>query len=326
MKICIFGMGAVGGHFGARLAAAGHDVSAVARGENLAALCRNGVTLHSQGDNINAPVRASDKSENLGVQDVVISTLKANSLTDLANGIAPLLGSDTPVVFAQNGIPWWYDIGLSIARPAPPDLGKLDPGGTLRRAVTPERVIGGIINSPNEMTAPGVVQHTSPRQSVLSIGEPDDRDSDRTAELRAVLQAAGLISETIADIRQTIWSKLVINMTASTLSLLTGHQVSVIREQARVRALYPRVAQEAISIAAAHGIVLDFDPQAHIERVPDHTPSIQQDYERGRPMELDSMLFVPLAFGAAAGVDTPCLDMIAALAAVQAQDKGLYEA
>ena len=196
----------------------------------------------------------------------------------------------------------------------------------MRRAVTPERVIGGIINSPNEMTAPGVVQHTSPRQSVLSIGEPDNRDSDRTAELRAVLQAAGLISETIADIRQTIWSKLVINMTASTLSLLTGHQVSVIRKQARVRALYPRVAQEAIAIAAAHGIVLDFDPQAHIERVPDHTPSIQQDYERGRPMELDSMLFVPLAFGAAAGVDTPCLDMIAALAAVQAQDKGLYEA
>ena len=137
MKICIFGMGAVGGHFGARLAAAGHDVSAVARGENLAALCRNGVTLHSQGDNINAPVRASDKSEDLGVQDIVISTLKANSLTDLANGIAPLLGSDTPVVFAQNGIPWWYDIGLSSDRPAPPDLGKLDPGGTLRRAVTP---------------------------------------------------------------------------------------------------------------------------------------------------------------------------------------------
>ena len=176
MKICIFGMGAVGGHFGARLAAAGHELSAVARGENLAALRRDGITLHSRGDTINTPVRASDNTADLGVQDVVISTLKATSLSGLADNIAPLLGPDTPVIFAQNGIPWWYDIGISSDRPAPPDLGKLDPGGALRKAVGPERVIGGIINSPNEMTAPGVVQHTSPRQSVLSIGEPDDRD------------------------------------------------------------------------------------------------------------------------------------------------------
>jgi 2-dehydropantoate 2-reductase len=324
MKICIFGMGAVGGHLGARLSAAGHEVSAVARGENLAILRRDGIILHSNGETITAPVRASDNTNDLGVQDVVISTLKATGLPDLANGVAPLLGADTPVIFAQNGIPWWYDMGLSNTRPAPPDLASLDAGGALRRAIAKERVIGGIINSPNEMIAPGVVRHTSKRQSALSIGERDDSDSGRIAELRAVLQGAGIKSDQITDVRQTIWSKLVINMTASTLSLLTGHQVSVIRKQARIRAIYPRVAREAMAIAAAHGISLDFEPEAQIQRAPDHTPSIRQDYELDRPLELESLLFVPLAFGAAAGVDTPCLDTIAALAALQAQDKGLY--
>lgn len=324
MKICIFGMGAVGGHFGARLAAAGHEVSAVARGDNLTALRRDGITLHSQGDTITAPVNASDDTQELGVQDLVISTLKATGLPDLASDVAPLLGAETPVIFAQNGIPWWYDLGLANTRPSPPDLDSLDPGGALRRAVTPDRIIGGIINSPNEMTAPGVVRHTSPRQSVLSVGERDDSDSARIRELRAVLDGAGIISETVADIRHMIWSKLVINMTASILSLLTGHQVSLIRTQAPIRALYPRVAEEAMAIAAAHGIALDFNPQAQIKRAPDHTPSIRQDYELDRPMELDSLLFVPLAFGAVAGVDTPCLDTMAALAALQAQNKGLY--
>ena len=125
MKICIFGMGAVGSHFGARLAAAGHDVSAIARGENLTALQRDGVTLHSLGETITAPVRASDNTQDLGVQDVVISTLKATSLPDLAKDIAPLLDPDTPVVFAQNGIPWWYDMGLAASRPAPPSRARL---------------------------------------------------------------------------------------------------------------------------------------------------------------------------------------------------------
>lgn len=318
MKICIFGMGAVGGRFGARLAAAGHAVSAVARGENLAALRRDGITLHSLGETIRAPLRVSDSTQDLGPQDLVISTLKATSLPDLARGIAPLLGPETPVVFAQNGIPWWYDMGLSEARPALPDLASLDPGGALRSAVAPERVIGGMIYSPNEMVAPGVVRHTSPRQSGLTIGETDDSDSDRIGELRAALEGAGIKSDRTADIRQAIWSKLILNMTGSIISLLSGHQVSVVRKQARLRTLYPRMTGEAIAIAAANGIALDFDAEAQMQRLPDHTPSIRQDYELGRPMELECLLHVPLAFGAAQGVDTPCLDTVAALATVLA--------
>ena len=106
MRICIFGMGAVGGHFGARLAAAGHEVSAVARRENLTRIQADGINLRSGDETVHAQVRASDRPADLGVQDVVICALKATALPDFAAGAAPLLGPDSAVVFAQNGIPW----------------------------------------------------------------------------------------------------------------------------------------------------------------------------------------------------------------------------
>ncbi|MCX7151497.1 MAG: hypothetical protein NT115_02950 [Proteobacteria bacterium] len=135
----MFGAGAVGGHFAARLAAAGNDVSVVARGANLAALRENGVVLHAGEERIAARVRASERPEELGAQDVILVTLKATSLPSLAAGVAPLLGPATFVVFAQNGVPWWYAQGLSPSRPRPPDLSRLDPGGVLARAIAPEQ-------------------------------------------------------------------------------------------------------------------------------------------------------------------------------------------
>src|ERR1700749_4631768 len=149
MRICIFGAGAVGSHFAVRLALAGHDVSCVMRGPHLEAVEANGLTLRGGGTEFPARVNASDDPAALGPQDVVISTLKANGLGALVTGLPPLLRGDTAIVFAQNGIPWWYDIGLSADQPPPPDLGFLDPGAKLRSAVSKERIIGGVIFSSN---------------------------------------------------------------------------------------------------------------------------------------------------------------------------------
>jgi 2-dehydropantoate 2-reductase len=142
MRICIFGAGAVGSHFAVRLAQAGHDVSCVMRGPHLQAVKTNGLTLRVGKGEVTAEINASDDPAALGPQDVVISTLKATGIAGLASGLKPLLRDDTPVVFAQNGIPWWYDIGLSAAHPPTPDLVFLDPGGRLRAAVPKERIIG----------------------------------------------------------------------------------------------------------------------------------------------------------------------------------------
>ena len=139
MKICVYGAGAVGGHFAAQLAAAGHEVSAIARGDHLAALRANGITLLKGERRIEGKVRATDRPADIGAVDVVLATLKATALGALAAGIAPLLGPRTLVVFAQNGIPWWYAQGLSSERPKPPDLSALDPGGKLARLFVVER-------------------------------------------------------------------------------------------------------------------------------------------------------------------------------------------
>ena len=158
MRICIFGSGAVGSHFAVRLALAGHDVSCVMRGPHLEAVKAKGLTLRVGDAEFQARVRASDDPATLGPQDLVISTLKANALGSLVTGLPPLLRHDTAIVFAQNGIPWWYDLGLPSDHPPPPDLGFLDPGRRLRAVVSRERIIGGVIFSSNEVVEPGVVE------------------------------------------------------------------------------------------------------------------------------------------------------------------------
>ena len=323
MRICIFGAGAIGSHFAVRLALAGHDVSCVMRGPHLEAVKAHGLTLRVGNGEFLAKLRASNDPAALGPQDLVISTLKANSLSSLVIGLPPLLRDDTAVVFAQNGIPWWYDIGLGPDHPPPPDLGFLDPGGRLRTVVSRERIIGGVVYSSNEVVAPGIVFNASPERNRLLIGECDDRSSPRIERLRDVLEKASIHSPPVARIRQAIWSKLLTNMSMSVLCLVTGQTAKAVRDDPALREVVPRLLDEANSVGQSCF--------AEVQRVtrsgpaPDHKPSILQDYERGRPMEIDALVTAPAAFARAAGRSTPMLDLLAALAIRQARDKGLYE-
>lgn len=318
MRICVFGLGAIGGHLAARLAAAGHEVCAVARGETLARVRSDGLILKSRGETFRARIAVSDDPAELGRQDIVLSTVKTTALPSLAAGVAPLLGPDTPVVFAQNGIPWWYARGIDPARRPPPDLSHLDPGG----ALAPDRIIGAVIQSSNEVIEPGVVLHENDTRNTLLVGRADDRANGPVDALRAALNAAGIDSPPVADIRQAIWNKLLINMTASIICLVTGQRATVVRDDDRIGALFVRAAREGMAMAAAHGIdVSGFQPEAFRPIAHDHMPSIRQDFDRGRPLELDTMLLAPLAFARAAGVDTPSLDALAAIAVRQNLDR-----
>src|SRR6201996_8730069 len=248
MRICIFGAGAVGSHFAVRLAEAGHDVSCVIRGPHLAAMQARGLTLRVGEKATRAKVKASDDPSTLGPQDLVISTLKATGVASLASGLKPLLGADTPVIFAQNGIPWWYDIGLPASHPPTPDLAFLDPGGALRAAIPKARIIGGVIFSSNEVIAPGVVANLSPDRNMLLIGECDDRSSERITQFRAILEQAGIESPPVAQIRESIWSKLLTNMSMSVLCLLTGQTARAVREDPALRDVVPHLLAEAQAV------------------------------------------------------------------------------
>lgn len=234
MRICVFGAGAVGGHLAAKLAARGNDVSVVARGAHLEAMRAKGIVLQHGREVIAGKVKASERSAPLGAQDFVLVSLKANLLAAFAEQAKPLLGPDTGVVFVQNGIPWWYAQGVSAQRQRPPDLSFLDPGGLLARAVAPERVIGAVVFSANDVIEPGVIQSHTPGNNMLCVGEADDRRSARIAALREALTGADLHSPPVPDIRQVMWSKLVINLGTSTLAVLAE---ATVREMVEDRAL-----------------------------------------------------------------------------------------
>jgi 2-dehydropantoate 2-reductase len=322
MRICIFGAGAVGGHFAVQLALAGHEVSCVMRGRHLEAVKARGLALRVGDVEFTAAIRASDDPAMLGPQDIVISTLKATGVGALAAGLPPLLRDDTAVVLAQNGIPWWYDIGLPPDHPAPPNLGFLDPDGRLRAAIAKERIIGGVIFSSNEVIAPGVVANLSPDRNMLLVGECDDRRSERIELLRAALIGASIDSPPVARIRETIWSKLLTNMSMSVLCLLTGQTARAVRDDPALCDVIPRLLDEANSIAQNY--IPEVKRVTRSGPAPDHKPSILQDYELGRAMEIDVLVRAPAAFARAAGLSTPMLDLMAALAIRQARDKGLY--
>jgi 2-dehydropantoate 2-reductase len=324
MRICIFGAGAVGSHIAVRLALAGHDVSCVMRGPHLEATKANGLTLRVGENAFTARVKASDNPATLGVQDVVISTLKANALESLVAGLPPLLHGDTSIVFAQNGIPWWYDIGLPADHPPVPDLGFLDPGGRLRSIVARERIVGGVIFSSNEVVAPGVAKNVSLDRNMVTVGECDDRSSKRIEDLRAVFEQASIQSPPAQHIRETIWSKLLTNMSMSVLCVLTGQTARAVRDEPALRDVIPRLLDEANNIGQSY--IPDVKRITRSGPAPDHKPSILQDYELGRPMEIDALVRAPQAFARAAGLSTPMLDFMAALVTRQARDKGLYQA
>jgi 2-dehydropantoate 2-reductase len=322
MRICIYGSGAVGSHFAVRLALSGHEVSCVMRGPHLEAVKANGLTLRVGDAEFSARVKASDEPVALGPQDVVISTLKATGLSALATGLPPLLRDDTVIVFAQNGIPWWYDIAIAADHPPTPDLGFLDPGGALRATVSRDRIIGGVIFSSNEVLAPGVVANLSPDRNLLLIGECDDREGARIERLRAVLEGASIGSAPVPRIRETIWSKLLTNMSMSVLCVITGQTARGVREDPAMREVVPRLLEEADSIARS--CFPDVKRVTRTGPAPNHKPSLLQDYELGRAMEIDTLVRAPQAFAKAAGLSTPMLDLLAALAVRQARDKGLY--
>jgi len=235
-------------------------------------------------------------------------------------------------VFVQNGVPWWYAQGIDgetrFRRPRPPDLSRLDPGGVLARTISPERVIGAVVYSSNDLVAPGEIVNHSAGRNMLVVGEKDDRQTPRIAALRALLTEAGLHSPAAPDIRQAVWDKLLINF-GSTLCVPLGEPISALVEDPRLHSARERLFAEGRAIAHAHGVRPEDAPRRpgggkQISGASQHKPSMLQDYELGRPMEVEAILATPCAFAHAAGVEAPALESLTAVTARLAARKGLY--
>jgi 2-dehydropantoate 2-reductase len=315
MKICVFGAGAVGGNLAALLAVGGAEVSVVARGPHLAAMRDRGILLRWKGETIRVPVRASADPATLGQQDAVIVTLKAPSLAGAAPGIATLLGPETPVVFAVNGIPWWY-------RPRTgPALDMLDPDGAIERHIGRARALAGVLFMSCTVTSPGEIDMAGDTNGVV-LGEIEGGASARLAALAAPLRAGGIWVDEAADVRVALWRKLGLNLASGPLAVLGGVALPALYAEDAVAEAAGALLAETSLIAAAEGVTAGTDPTLYLAnaRTLRHKPSILQDYEAGRPMEIAALLNAPLEIARRHGVAAPVLGLIAGLVRVRARE------
>jgi 2-dehydropantoate 2-reductase len=325
MRICVFGAGAIGGYVAARLAGKGEvDLSLVARGPHLKAMQTTGLRLVEAGEEQVLKVRAEEDPAKLGPQDYVFLALKAHSVPGVVKAMQPLIGPDTAVVTAQNGVPWWY-----FHRLAGPHEGtrleSVDPGGTIWDGIGPERAIGCVVYPATEVDAPGTIRHVEGDR--FPLGEPSGDRSERVLALSKALVAAGLKAPVRSDIRSDIWVKLWGNVSFNPISALTGATLEEIVGDPATRAVARNMMVEAQAIGEALGVRFPVDVDRRIEgagAVGAHKTSMLQDLERGRPMEIDALVAAVTELGALTGLATPTVDTVLALVRQLARLRGCY--
>jgi 2-dehydropantoate 2-reductase len=323
-RVAIVGAGAIGGWMGVRLSHTGCIVSALARGDTLAALQRDGLQLHQDGQLLGAPVTAATSAAALGVQDLVIVAVKAPALAGLARAIEPLIGRHTVVLTAMNGVPWWFFNGFGGER-AGTRLVTVDPQGEIERAIPARHVIGGVVHASCSVDAPGVIRHHFGHG--LIIGEPSGESSERVAVLADLLRRAGFDASVSPQIQKDVWYKLWGNMTVNPVSALTGATTDRILGDDLVRGFISRVMLEARAIGTSIGIPIDQQPEdrhAVTLKLGAFKTSMLQDVEAGKPVELDALVSAVRELGQITQVPTPFTDALLGLARLKAQSLGLY--
>lgn len=324
MKICIFGAGAIGGYLGVVLQRAGCDVSMIARGVHLEAMRSKGVVLQMDGEEYHARPHCTDDPSELGPQDYVIVCLKAHSIPGIVERMEPLLGNDTSVVTAVNGIPYWYFHGHGDAWEGS-TLESIDPGGKQWRILGPERAIGCVVNPATEVVEPGIIKHVYGNK--FPLGEPCGTRSERVTRLASAMEAAGLKAPVVDNIRDEIWLKLWGNLCFNPISALTGATLGQIASDPDTRALAKCMMLEAKEIGDKLGVHFRVDVERRINgagAVGDHKTSMLQDLERGRPMEIDALVTVVQELGRLVSTPTPTIDAVLALVRQRGRVAGAY--
>lgn len=324
MKAVIYGAGAIGGWIGVKLAQAGHDIGVVARGATLAALREHGLRLIEGGETRTVRVRAAEDPAELGVQDLVVVAVKGPAMASVAAHIAPLLGPQTLVLTAMNGVPWWFCDGLG-GDFAGKRLKSVDPDGAIAAAIPGEQTVGCVVHASCLVEAPGVIRHH--QGNGLIVGEAAGRPSERVKALTEALVAAGFNASMSEQIQRDVWYKLWGNMTMNPISAMTGATTDRILSDELVRNFVTSIMLEAKEIGARFGIPIDQAPQdrhAVTLKLGAMKTSMLQDVEARKPVELDALVSAVRELGQLTGVQTPYTDALLGLARLHASTLGLY--
>lgn len=324
-RICVYGAGGVGGYMAARLARAGRDVTVIARGSHLDRIRSAGLTIRTQDNEFTVRIPASDTIADFQPFDVIIITAKGPSLPAIAETLAPYLGSATSVLFATNGVQWFYGDqfvpdGLTI------DTSRLDVDGRLHRLIGAERSFGTVVRSSNVVVEPGVVFNSG--GGAYIVGEAVSREENRLNALISLLTVDGALFTGTTDIRRDMWKKLVRNTAVALLCGLTHSSPGIAFSDPGTAPLALAAMGEVASVAASHGFTDLIDLNAEVEIVSKMTamkPSIVQDLELGRMVELDAQVLIVLDFARQAGVPVPVLSILAPVLLQKARMARCYD-
>jgi 2-dehydropantoate 2-reductase len=322
MKVAVIGLGAVGGLIAARLVRAGHEVSALARGETLARVRADGLALEGASGSFTVPLAASDDAADLGPQALVVLAVKAPALPAVAAVISPLLGARTVLLPAMNGVPWWF---LPAAMPTALPLDSVDPGGRLLAQLPLERVLGCVVHLAASTPAPGRVRHNVGER--LIVGEAVGGASTRVDAVCATLASAGFQAEASTDVRRDVWYKLWGNMTINPVSALTGATTDAILDDALVREFVLRCMAEAAAIGACVGCPIAQSGEERLDLTRElggFRSSMLQDADAGRPIELDALVTAVHEIAARVGIVAPNIAALLGLTRLMARRRGLY--
>jgi 2-dehydropantoate 2-reductase len=310
MRFAVVGAGAIGAFVGAMLTRSGEDVTLIARGAHLYAMRERGVHVRGALGEFEARPAATDDPASVGAVDVVLLTLKAHSLIEMAPRLAPLLGPETCIVTAQNGIPWWYFYRHG-GKWEGTHLESVDPGGIISRSIDSARVIGSVVYPSTIIAEPGVIEHIEGTR--FAIGEPDGSKSERCRRVADAFIKAGLRCPIRADIRHDLWVKLMGNVAFNPISALTRATLIEIVQFPETRALAAGIMTEAESVARKLGIDLGISVEQRIEgaeKVGHHKTSMLQDLEAGRPLELEAIVGSVVELGSKLGLSLPCTEAV----------------
>jgi len=325
MKICIYGAGAIGGWIGAGLAQAGERLNVVARGATLDVLQRDGLSLMRGDVRTRVPVNAVADPEALGAQDLVVIAVKAPALAAVAERIGPLIGPDTIVLVAMNGVPWWFLEGGFGGEITGRRLAAVDPDGAIAKAIPARNVIGCVVHASCSLDGPGVVRHHF--GNGLIVGEPSGEATPRAQALVELLTRAGINTTLSPQIQKDVWFKLWGNMTVNPISALTGATTDLIMGDDYVRGFISAVMLEAKEIGRRIGIEITQSPEDRHEvtkKLGAFKTSMLQDVEAGRSVELDALVTVVRELGELTEVVTPFTDALLGLARLRTRQLGLY--
>lgn len=315
MKIAVIGAGAIGGLVGAKLALAGEDVTFIVRGKNLDAIATNGFKLIGAdgSEQVARSVKATDRYDQAGPQDIVILAMKAHQVEAVANDVPKLFGPETVVVTMQNGIPFWYFHNHGGALAGTP-VRSVDPTGLVAAKIPAERVIGCVVYPASELIAPGVVKHIEGDR--FPVGELDGSSSERVSRVSACLGAAGFKAPVLDNIRAEIWLKLWGNLTFNPISSLSHSTLVDICQYPPSRDLAAAMMREAQAVASKLGIEFRVTLDKRIagaEKVGKHKTSMLQDVEAGRAPEIDALVGAVVELARLTETPTPHIDTVYSL-------------